>query len=125
MRWCSPPLSPTSTRRAPGKRKPRSSRPGACCVRSANRSGVLSRGVDRLLGRGLVAADLVVLRLPLRSADVDLLGLHRFGDLADELDREQPVFQIRALDLDMVGEREAPLERAVGDSAIDEVAVLL
>src|SRR6185312_9439903 len=81
---------------------------------------VLGFGVDRLLGRGLVVADGALL-----AADLDLLRLHRLGDLALELDRQHPVLHVRALDLDMVGKREAALERAVGDPAIDEVAVLL
>src|SRR6185437_5149944 len=81
---------------------------------------VLGFGVDRLLGRGLVVADGALL-----PADLDLLRLHRLGDFALELDRQHPVLHVRALDLDMVGKSEAPLERAVGDSAIDEVAVLL
>src|SRR6185369_12852656 len=40
-------------------------------------------------------------------------------------DFEQAVFQVRALDLDMVGKREAPLERARRDPAIDVIVALL
>src|SRR5579872_3285965 len=91
-------------------------------------SGWLCLGVDRLLGRGLLllaAANrraLAALLSP--AADIDLLWLHRFGDLAHKVDRQQSILQIRALHLDMVGKREAALERAVGDAAIDEIAVL-
>src|SRR5437868_5162757 len=88
-------------------------------------SGLLGLGVDRLLRRRLAAAaaDLIVLRL--RSADIDLLRLHRLGDLTLELDREQTVLDVRATDLDMVGQREAPLERAGRNPAIDVVVALL
>src|SRR4029079_15414461 len=44
---------------------------------------------------------------------------------ADQLDREKPVLQIRAFDLDMIGKREAPLERAVGNTAVDIIVALL
>src|SRR5438132_893644 len=90
-------------------------------------SGVLCLGIDGLLRRrlALAATDGRTLLAPGASADVDLLRLHRFGDFADEVDRKQPVADVRALDLDVVGEREAPLERAVGDAAIDIIRLLL
>src|SRR4051794_40568694 len=71
--------------------------------------------------RTLVTPDIAALG----PADVDLLGLHRLGDLAHQLDRQQPVLEVRAFDLDMVGEREAALERAGCDSAIDVIVALL
>ena len=59
---------------------------------------------------------------PCRAADTDLARLHRLGDLADQVDQQQAVLQVGALDLDMVGKPEAPLERAGGDAAIDIIA---
>ena len=38
---------------------------------------------------------------------------------------QQAVLEVGALDLDMVGELEAPLERAGGDAAMQELAFLL
>src|SRR4029078_12620630 len=74
-------------------------------------SGVLGFGVHRLSRRQL-------LRSP---AAVDLSRPHRLRYLAAQLDREQPVLQVRALDLDVVGKREAPLERALGEALLHEV----
>ena len=59
------------------------------------------------------------------SADVDFPRLHRLGDLADQLDGEQAVLQVGAAHLNMVGQREAPLERARGDAAIDVIGAAL
>ena len=53
------------------------------------------------------------------------LRLHRLGDFAHQLDRQQPVLEVRAAHLDMVGKREAPLERAVRNAAVDVVVALL
>lgn len=67
-------------------------------------------GLQRLLRRRLLA-----------SADVDLPRLHRLGDLAHQLDREQAVLQVRAAHLDMVGKRETPLERAGRNPAVNVI----
>ena len=90
------------------KGRPRSAKLRGLFLLTVKALGLL--GLQRLLRSRLLAA-----------ADVDLPRLHRLGDLADQLDREQAVLQVRAAHLDMVGKREAPLERAGGDPAIDVV----
>ena len=60
-----------------------------------------------------------------RRCDRDLAGLHRLGDLADEIDVEEAVLEARAGHLDMVGELEAALEGARGDAAIEHLAPVL
>src|SRR5262245_55773961 len=76
-----------------------------------------SRG-DRL--RGLLGVD----HLGRTAADRNLARLRRLGNLALEVDVQEAVLQARALDLDMVGELEAPLERAGRDALVEHVAVL-
>src|SRR5690606_107225 len=49
-------------------------------------------------------------------ADGNALGLGLFRDNTLQIDMEQPVDQIGALDLDMVGQAEGQLERALGDA---------
>src|SRR6185503_6690083 len=99
--------------------------PGPCIEHGW--SGVLGLGVDRLLGsRLLFAADGGAFPPRFRAgADIDLPRLHRLGDLADQFDRQQAVLQVGAAHLDVVGQRETALERAIGDAAVDEVRALL
>ena len=124
-----------SSSRAPCRSPSATSTPAARC--SSRRCGTYAKkprkrrrallDTDRQVQAFSASASTVWLRRELlrSAADVDLPRLHRLGDLAHQLDREQPVLQVRAPDLDMVGKREAALERAVGDPAIDEVAALL
>src|SRR5205823_3171252 len=95
----------------------------------ASTSGVLALGFNRLLRcrsiLALSASDRLTLLAPFARIDLDLLRLHRFGDLAHQVDCEQSVTNVRTLDLDMVGKREAALERARGDAAIDIVGALV
>ena len=84
------------------------------CVRlqrlqSARSAGLLPPSID-----GLFLS-------PFRIADVDLPRLHRLGNFAHQLDRQQPVLQVRAAHLDVIGERKPPLERAVRNAAVDVV----
>src|SRR5215218_5115801 len=124
MQGSSPATTPRQRASPPNKRAPEAPAPGALSNLPAGRLGVVGFGFDGLRRRGPVAAaDTVMLRL--RSADVDLLGLHRLGDLAHQLDREQAVLEVRAPDLDMVGKREAPLERTRRDPTVDVIAALL
>jgi hypothetical protein len=61
-----------------------------------------------------------------RGIHLDLARLHRLGDLAHQLDREQAVAQVGAsVHADEVGQLEAPLERAGGDAHVQEIAVLV
>jgi hypothetical protein len=53
--------------------------------------------------------------------NLDLAGLQRLGNAADELDMEQAVRKARRLDLDMVGKLEVALESATGDAAMQEL----
>jgi hypothetical protein len=48
----------------------------------------------------------------------DLLGFHRLGHFADQLDHEQPIGQIGAVNTDEVGQLEAALEAAIGDAKV-------
>ena len=52
-------------------------------------------------------------------------GLHRLWDHPQEVDLQKPVLQARALDLDMVGELEAPFEIPLGNALVDQVTLLL
>src|SRR5260370_7389647 len=63
--------------------------------------------------------------LRLAPADLDLARLGRLGHLVDEVDMQHAVDQAGANDLDVVGEAEAPLERAPGDAAVQITAPLL
>ena len=76
--------------------------------------------------RGGYAATLASICFDLRlaAADGDRAGLHRLGNLADEIDVEEAVLEARALHLDVVGELEAALEGAGGDAAIEDLACL-
>jgi len=55
------------------------------------------------------------LDLGIARPDADLLWLHCLWDLAHQLDGQQPVLEVGAAHLDMVGKREAALERAGRD----------
>src|SRR6516162_1728772 len=57
-------------------------------------------------------------------ADLDRPRLHGLRHLARQLDAEQTVGQLRAHDLDVIGELEAALEGAAGDAAIEELLLL-
>src|SRR5262249_53686440 len=50
--------------------------------------------------------------------------LQLLGHIAHERDVEQSILQLRALDLDMLSELEAPLERARGDAAVQVLGLL-
>src|ERR1700720_439486 len=55
------------------------------------------------------------------AADFDTPRLQGFRYPADQVDLEEPIREGRALDLDMVGEAEAALERARRDALIHVV----
>jgi hypothetical protein len=61
----------------------------------------------------------------LAVADGDAARLEALRDIAHEVDVEQAVLEAGALDLDVVGELEAALERAGGDAAVQELRVLV
>src|SRR5262249_51369382 len=63
--------------------------------------------------------------LRLTVADRDLARLLRLGNLAHELDVQEPVLEGRTLDLDVVGKLEDALERARRDAPIEDVAAVL
>src|SRR5262249_11646652 len=60
-----------------------------------------------------------------RVADRDAARLHRLGDLAHEIDVQQPVLERGAPDLDVLGELEHALERARRDALVEHLALLL
>ena len=51
--------------------------------------------------------------------------LQPLGHVAHQLDAEQAVLELGAVDLDMVGQLEAQLERAAGNAAVQELASLV
>ncbi len=51
-------------------------------------------------------------------------GFSASGTTRSELHDEQAVLQLGALDLDVVGEHEAALERPAGDAAVEQVTLL-
>src|SRR5688500_2185968 len=65
------------------------------------------------------------LRARLAVADRDLARLLRLGDLAHEVDVQEPVRELGARDLDIVGKLEAALEGAGRDALIEHLAGLL
>jgi hypothetical protein len=73
-------------------------RPEGPSRRDLYRSGHLGFQLVQVVGRGAV--------------DRDLPRLHGLGDLPDQFDFEQTVVERRALDLDIVGQVELPLEGA-------------
>src|SRR5262249_1621101 len=60
-----------------------------------------------------------------RAVDRHAPRLHGLGDLAHEVDVEQPILEGSALDLDVVGELEAALESPRSDALIEHLAGLL
>src|SRR6476660_5146590 len=58
-------------------------------------------------------------------ADRDRAGLLRLGNLAHEVDVQEAVLKLGALDLDEVGELESALESSSGNALIEYVAALL
>jgi hypothetical protein len=58
------------------------------------------------------------------GADVDLARFHRLGDLAHQLDGEQAILQIGALDAHEVGQLGAAFERAGGNPRMELIAFL-
>src|SRR5262249_7034875 len=58
-------------------------------------------------------------------ANLDLARLLRLGNLAYEIDVQEPVHQRGAGDLDVVGKLEAALESAGRDALIEHLALLL
>src|SRR5580704_16358866 len=79
-----------------------------------------SFSVDRL--RSLLLDGLLLDGLAI--ADRDAAGLFRLGNLAHQIDMQQAVLELGALDLDEVGELEHALERARGDPLVKHVAAL-
>src|SRR5262249_33120106 len=71
--------------------------------------GLRSLGFDRLL----------------TVADRDLAGLLGLGNLAHEIDVQEPVLEGRALHLDVIGELEDALERARRDALIEHLTAVL
>src|SRR5712671_7622374 len=63
--------------------------------------------------------------LRLDAGDLDGPRLHRLRYLAHQVDMQQAVVEARAGHLDVVGEAEAPLERAPGNAAVQIAAVLI
>ena len=86
--------------------------PGAfCCPKLPTGGG----GLGGLLLDHLRAARLA-------AVDRDRARLHRLGHLAHQVDMQQAVIEAGALDLDMVGQAEAPLEGAPGDPVMQVAA---
>ena len=87
---------------------------------------MLGSSLHRLARGVLVTANPVMLRpLAGAAADLDLARLHRLGDLAHQLNRQEAVPKVGTAHLDVVGQREAALERAVSDAAVDVVGTAL
>ena len=59
------------------------------------------------------------------AADGNPTRRHRLGDLTLQINDEQPVLEARALDFDVVGERELPFEITGRDAAVQEGLALL
>ncbi len=86
--------APGGARRRPtanGGRRLRGDRPKTCRVRQ---NAPLRGGLDLLAVRG----------------DRDRARFHAFGQITDEIDVQEAVLELGALDLDVVGELEAALE---------------
>ena len=65
-------------------------------------------------------------RFELRDvADGNLPRLHLLRNAPDQIDVEQPIFERGALDLDVVGQIEAPLERARRDTLVQVLGIAL
>src|SRR5262249_18273007 len=58
-------------------------------------------------------------------ADGNGAGLQPLGNVAHEIDVQQAVLEVGALDLDVIGELEAPLEGACGDASVQELTTLV
>jgi hypothetical protein len=58
------------------------------------------------------------------GADFDFARLQEFRKLADKIDRQQAVLQLGAGDANVVGEAEAALKAALGNAAMQKVALL-
>src|SRR6185437_9551842 len=52
-------------------------------------------------------------------ADLDLTRAHSLGDLADEIDGQQPIHEIGLRHLDVVRQVEPALEGAAGDAVVE------
>src|SRR5262245_43832651 len=61
----------------------------------------------------------------LAVADGNAARLQALRDIAHEVDIEEAVLEVGTLHLDVVGELEAPLDRAGGDAAVQELALLV
>src|SRR5204863_7059928 len=61
----------------------------------------------------------------LTVADRDLAGLLGLGNLSHEIDVQEPVFEGRALHLDVIGELEDTLERARRDALVEHLTAVL
>src|SRR5262249_20077205 len=82
------------------------------------------RGV-RQINRQPALGSLCVKHLGAAIADRDLARLVGLGDLARQVDMQQAVLEMSALDLHMVGQLERPLEGARRNALIEHVALLL
>src|SRR3954463_6163018 len=58
-------------------------------------------------------------------SDRNLARLFRLGDLADELDVQEPILELRAGHLDVIGKLEAAFERAGRDALIEHLTLVL
>jgi hypothetical protein len=88
---------------------------------SAPKAGRSQNSTGRASGSDLGRLDLQELA---GACDRDRPRLHGLGNLAHELDVQEPVLQARALDLDIVGELEATLEGSRGDALVEHLAGL-
>ena len=71
---------------------------------------------------GLLVADADDVRRG--GVDRDLPGLHRIGHFAHQVDHQQAVGQVGALDTDEVGELETALKAAIGDADMQEAVAV-
>src|SRR4029453_5935428 len=100
--------SPSIKRLPPQRRSPRKSVWESAAARSGNR----------------FAVDLPDVRSG-RTRDGNPARLHRFRDLAHQLDLQQAVLKPRSLDLGIIRQTELPLERPRRNSLVQEFALLL
>jgi hypothetical protein len=76
-----------------------------------------------LIKLGRLGLDLVNVVGGRRAVNSDAPRLHRLGDLADQLNREQSVVEGRALHLNIVRQVELPLEMPGRDAPVKEVTL--
>src|SRR5579863_4613493 len=83
------------------------------------------RSLRRRWSGGLVLEHLGLTVRDLAVHDLDRARLHRLGHFTDQVDAEDAIGEAGTGDLDVVGERKAPLERPGSDAAMEELLVLL